>query len=104
MSGCIIDNTNLARLRGTGANALIVPEMEAFATSYGFQFRCQELRHPNRKAGEERSFWTLETNFLPGRSFHRGENLPHFGGTWCLLHRPPVLYREPQDVSGSQQK
>ena len=24
---CIIDNTNLARLRGTGANAVIVPEM-----------------------------------------------------------------------------
>jgi hypothetical protein len=27
---CIIDNTNLARLRGTGANALIVLEMETF--------------------------------------------------------------------------
>jgi len=25
---CIIDNTNLARLRGTGQNAVIVPEME----------------------------------------------------------------------------
>ena len=28
---CIIDNTNLARLRGTGAQAVIVREMEAFA-------------------------------------------------------------------------
>ena len=27
---CIIDNTNLARLRGTGAQAVINPEMEAF--------------------------------------------------------------------------
>jgi len=35
---CIIDNTNLARLRGTGKNAVIVPEMEAFAKQYGFQF------------------------------------------------------------------
>ena len=28
---CIIDNTNLARLHGTGKNAFIVPEMEQFA-------------------------------------------------------------------------
>ena len=28
---CIIDNTNLARLRGTGRDAVIAPEMEAFA-------------------------------------------------------------------------
>ena len=50
---CIIDNTNLARLRGTGAHALIVPEMEAFAKQYGFVFRCHEINHCNRKAGEE---------------------------------------------------
>jgi transposase len=66
---CIIDNTNLARLRGTGAQAVIVPEMEAFARQYGFQFRCHEKGHSDRKAGEERSFWTVETNFLAGRSF-----------------------------------
>ena len=61
---CIIDNTNLARLRGTGHNAVIVPEMAYFASQYGFEFRCHELNHPNRKAGGERSFWTVETNFL----------------------------------------
>lgn len=72
---CIIDNTNLARLRGTGANALIVPEMEAFARQYAFRFRCHELGHPNRKAGEERSFWTVETNFLPGRTFQSMDDL-----------------------------
>jgi len=72
---CIIDNTNLARLRGTGANALIVPEMEAFSRQYAFRFRCHELGHPNRKAGEERSFWTVETNFLPGRTFQSMDDL-----------------------------
>jgi len=65
---CIIDNTNLARLRGTGAQAVIVPEMEAFAKQYGFEFCCHEKGHSDRKAGEERSFWTVETNFLTGRS------------------------------------
>jgi hypothetical protein len=54
---CIIDNTNLARWRGTGKQAVIVPEMVSFAARYGFEFLCHELRHSNRKAGEERSFW-----------------------------------------------
>ena len=53
---CIIDNTNLARLRGAGKRAVIVPEMNAFSRRYGFQFVCHAINHPNRKAGEERSF------------------------------------------------
>ena len=31
---CIIDNTNLARLRGAGSRAVIVPEMTAFSRRY----------------------------------------------------------------------
>jgi hypothetical protein len=58
---CIIDNTNLARLRGSGKQAVIVPEMASFAERYGFTFLCHAIRHPNRKAGEERSFWIVET-------------------------------------------
>ena len=53
---CVIDNTNLARLRGSGKQAVIVPEMAAFAERYGFQFLCHAIRHPNRKAGEETKF------------------------------------------------
>src|SRR5204863_201931 len=73
---CIIDNTNLARLRGTGRNAVIVPEMAAFAKEHGFRFVCHEKGHANRKAGEERSFWTVETNFLPGRRLFSPEGMP----------------------------
>jgi transposase len=88
---CIIDNTNLARLRGTGADAVIVPEMEAFGQQYGFWFRCHEIGHANRKAGEERSFWTVETNFLPGRTFQSLEDLNAHALEWAtvrLEHRP----------------
>jgi transposase len=88
---CIIDNTNLARLRGTGAQAVIVPEMEAFAKQYAFQYRCHELQHSNRKAGEERSFWTVETNFLPGRTFQNLEDLNRQALEWSttrLDHKP----------------
>ena len=49
---CIIDNTNLARLRGAGSRAIITPEMESFARQYGFIFRCHELDHPNRKEND----------------------------------------------------
>jgi hypothetical protein len=88
---CIIDNTNLARLRGTGATAVIVPEMEAFGASYGFRFLCHEPGHANRKAGEERSFWTVETNFLPGRTFQNLADLNAQALQWAtvrLEHRP----------------
>jgi len=82
---CIIDNTNLARLRGSGKRAVVVPEMAAFAERYGFEFLCHALRHPNRKAGEERSFWTVETNFLPGRSFTSLEDLNRQALEWATV-------------------
>ena len=88
---CIIDNTNLARLRGSGKQAVIVPEMASFAEHYGFQFVCHAIGHANRKAGEERSFWTVETNFLPGRSFQSLEDLNRQALEWATVrmeHRP----------------
>lgn len=88
---CVIDNTNLARWKGTGKQAVIVPEMESFGRAYGFQFFCHAIGHSNRKAGEERSFWTLETNFLPGRLFASLEDLNQQARQWAterLEHRP----------------
>jgi len=66
---CWIDNTNLAVLSGTGKRAVMVPEMAAFGKNLGFKFCAHELNHPDRKAGKERNFFTLETNFFPGRKF-----------------------------------
>lgn len=88
---CVIDNTNLARLRGSGKQAVIVPEMAAFAERYGFSFLCHAIDYPNRKAGEERSFWTVETNFLPGRTFESLEDLNAQAFEWATVrmeHRP----------------
>ena len=93
---CIIDNTNLARLRGTGKDALISPEMEAFSKQYGFQFCCHELKHSNRKAGEERSFWTVETNFLPGRNFQSLEDMNVQALEWSTVR----LENKPQGKAG----
>jgi len=82
---CIIDNTNLARLRGTGKNAIIVPEMAQFARQYGFTFVCHEKGHANRKAGNERGFYTVETNFFPGRSFDSLEDMNRQALEWATV-------------------
>lgn len=82
---CIIDNTNLARLRGTGKDAIIAPEMEQFARQFGFAYVCHAKGHANRKAGEERSFWTVETNFFPGRSFESLEDLNKQALDWATV-------------------
>jgi len=88
---CVIDNTNLARLRGTGADAVMVPEMEAFGKQYGFKFLCHDIGHSNRKAGVERNFWTVETSFFPGRTFRSLEDLNAQAIEWAtvrMYHRP----------------
>jgi transposase len=95
---CIIDNTNLARLpgSGTGAAAVIVPEMERFASQYGTRFRCHEKGHANRKAGNERSFYTVDTNFFPGRSFRSLEDLNAQAFQWATVR----MENRPQGKAG----
>lgn len=82
---CIIDNTNLARLRGTGRNAVISPEMVRFSSQYNFEFICHEKGHSNRKAGNERAFYTVETNFFPGRQFDTLEDLNQKAFEWATV-------------------
>jgi transposase len=88
---CIIDNTNLARLRGSGANAVMTAEMSQFARQYGFEFICHEIGQANRKAGNERSFYTVESNFFPGRHFESLEDLNRQALEWAtrkMANRP----------------
>jgi transposase len=85
---CIIDNTNLARLRGTGKNAVMAPEMKQYAKQYGFEFICHEIGHANRKAGNERSFYTVETNFFPGRNFENLEDMNRQAFDWATIRMP----------------
>jgi len=80
---CIIDNTNLAVLYGTGEQAVFHPEMIAFAGRYGFAWKAHRIRQSNRKAGKERNFLTLETNFFPGRSFTDLDDLNRQALDWA---------------------
>jgi hypothetical protein len=82
---CIIDNTSLARWYGTGKNAVMVPEMAAFADQYGFKFVCHEVKHSDRKGGVEKGICTVETNFLPGRKFESLEDMNRQAFEWATV-------------------
>ncbi len=84
---CIIDNTHLAVLRGTGKNAVIGDEMAQFSKRYGFRFVAHEIKHSDRKAGNERAFWTVEANFFPGRTFSSEADLNAQAFDWATCRQ-----------------
>src|SRR5260370_18172719 len=66
---CMIDNTHVVVLSGTGAEMAPVPEMAAFADRFGFAFAAHEKGDANRSARVERPMDYLERNFYAGRKF-----------------------------------
>jgi transposase len=83
---CIVDNSSLVVLHGTGSHAVIHPEILAFTKDYGFNWLAHEKGHANRKAGKERNFRTVETNFLPGRTFNDMDDLNRQALEWATVH------------------
>jgi transposase len=80
---CVIDNSSVMVASGAGAEALIAPEMAAFARTLGFAFQAHRVGHPDRKGRIERPFFYVETNFLPGRLFTDFADLNRQALAWC---------------------
>lgn len=80
---CIIDNTHVVVLKGTGRDMVPVPEMAAFADRYGFRFEAHEKGHANRSAHVERRFHYIENNFLAGRAFRDWKDANRQAREWC---------------------
>ena len=80
---CLIDNTHVVVLKGTGRDMVPVPEMAAFADRYGFRFQAHAIGDANRSARVERSFRYIETNFLAGRSFQDWADANRQARQWC---------------------
>ena len=80
---CVVDNTSVIVAAGSGANAVIAPEMEAFARIFAFSFLAHAIGHADRKAIVERNFSYVEKNFLPGRSFNSFRHLNQQAKNWC---------------------
>jgi hypothetical protein len=80
---CIIDNTSVILAAGSGADAIVAPEMAAFACTLGFEFRAHRVNHPDRKGRVERPFAYVEANFLPARQFRDFADLNDQALVWC---------------------
>jgi hypothetical protein len=67
-SSCKYDGQKAVVLRWEGRQPIYNPQFLAFAAHY--EFRPIALRgNPNARPNVERSFWTHERSFLPGRDF-----------------------------------
>ncbi len=80
---CMVDNTSVIVAAGTGKNARIAAEMEAFGERFGFEFVAHALGHANRSARVERPFAYIENNFYPGRTFADLIDLNIQLAAWC---------------------
>ena len=80
---CMIDNSHVIVLRGTGKEMVPVPEMEAFGRRLHFKFIAHEKGDANRSARVERPFHFIETNFLAGRKFADFAAANREARAWC---------------------
>jgi transposase len=80
---CMIDNTHVVVLKGTGAAMIPVPEMAAFAERFGFTFVAHAVGDANRSARVERMFHFIERGFLPGRRFTDWADANRQARAWC---------------------
>jgi len=80
---CVIDNTSVILAGGSGANALIAPEMDAFGELFGFDFTAHAINHSDRKGRIERPFSYVENNFLAGRTFTDWADINAQARAWC---------------------
>jgi len=81
---CIIDNTSVIVAQGSGPDAVIAPEMQAFGLIYNVRFVPHAIGHADRKAVIERAFSYIENNFLAGRTFCSWQDLNAQAEKWCL--------------------
>jgi transposase len=80
---CMIDNTHVVVLKGTGKNMVPGPEMAAFGQRFGFVFAAHEVGDANRSARVEGPFNWIENNFLNNRDFNDWEHLNREAAAWC---------------------
>lgn len=80
---CMIDNTHVIVLKGSGSTMVPVSEMAAFAERYGFEIKAHEIGDADRSARVEGHFNYIEKNFLAGRDFRDWRHLNEEARTWC---------------------
>ena len=80
---CMIDNTHVVVLKGSGKTMVPGPEMAAFGQRFGFVFAAHEVGDANRSARVEGPFNWIENNFLNNRDFDDWGHLNREAAAWC---------------------
>ncbi len=80
---CMVDNSNVVVAHGTGKDAVIAPEMEAFGLRFGMVFVAHEKGDANRSAHVERQFDHIDDNFYAGRTFADLRDANDQLRAWC---------------------
>jgi hypothetical protein len=81
---CMIDNTHVIVLRGTGKDMVPVPEMVAFSERLGdFAIAAHEVGDANRSARVEGHFNFIQRNFFCNRTFRDWADLNAQARAWC---------------------
>ena len=83
---CMLDNSTVIMLGGTGRNAHPAPEMAAFSKHFDFNFVAHFIGDANRSARVENPFNHVEKNFYPGRTFSDLVDLNTQAITWCQTY------------------
>jgi predicted transcriptional regulator len=102
---CMIDNTNVVVLAGTGRDMVPAPEMAGFGERFGFVFRAHEVGDANRSARVERPFDFVDNNFLAGRRFEDWRDINAQARSWCdrvnAKHRR-TLHASPRELFAAE--
>jgi hypothetical protein len=80
---CMIDNTHVVVLTGTGPDMIPVPEMAAFGERFGFTFVAHVRGDANRSGRVERMFRFIQRGFLAGRRFTDWADANRQARAWC---------------------
>lgn len=80
---CMIDNTHVVVLKGSGKDMVAVPEMIAFGERFGFGFIAHEIGDANRSARVEGPFNYVDKNFLANRDFSDWDHINAEARLWC---------------------
>ncbi len=80
---CMVDNTAVVVVGGSGKNAVFADDLVALAKRYDFAFEAHEVGDANRSARVERPFHYIENNFYPGRTFESLDDVNAQFVTWC---------------------
>ena len=80
---CMVDNTSVIRIKGTGKDMVPAPEMARFAKRFDFDFAAHEVGDANRSARVEGHFKFVQNNFFAGRKATDWDDANAQARTWC---------------------